>query len=222
MIEAGGELGRIHRLFRDIDSPLAATTPGWRLRFDLDAKLAEIEGYLSLIGARASLDAFESATIPLLRRRDVLLAEVPRLLDELEEAKSQVLHGDYGLENLLFQREGALAAVVDFGPPQPFLVAYEIGRIAFPAEHFAQQDWVERGVALLAAYRDENPRAADQIRFAPAAWLVQLIRSTYGLKQHYGDPVEFQADLDRFWLQRARGAEILFDMLPAVMKALPQ
>jgi hypothetical protein len=51
---------------------------------------------------------------------------------------------------------------------------------------------------------------------------VQLLRSTYGLKQHYGTQVERQVELDRFWLERARGAEILFDNLPEVIEALPQ
>jgi len=118
--------------------------------------------------------------------------------------------------------ENLLTISIALRPPQPFLVAYEIGRIAFPPEHFAQGDWLDRGVALIAAYLDENPGAADQIRFAPTAWLVQLIRSTYGLKQHYGTPVELQAHLDRFWLERARGAETLFNELPAVMRALPR
>jgi Ser/Thr protein kinase RdoA (MazF antagonist) len=234
MVGAGVELAKIHRLFRDIETSLPSQTPSW-LQFSLEAKQNEIETYQSLIAARRALDAFDTATLSLLPRRKSLLAQVPRLLPELANAESQVLHGDYSVENVLFHDgEGAvqepaaqrpcdaLAAVVDFRPPKPFLLAYEIGRIAFPPEHFAQDDWLDRGVALLTAYRDENPRAAGQIRLAPIAWLVQLLRSTYGLKQHYGTQVERQVELDRFWLERARGAEILFDNLPEVIQALPR
>jgi homoserine kinase type II len=226
MVEAGVELAKIHRSFRDIETSLPSQTPSW-LQFSLEAKQSEIETYQSLIAARTALDAFDTATLSVLPRRKSLLAQVPRLLAELANAESQVLHGDYSVENVLFHDGGgavggSLAAVVDFRPPKPFLLAYEIGRIAFPPEHFAQDDWLDRGVALLTAYRDENPRAAGQIGLAPIAWLVQLLRSTYGLKQHYETQVERQMELDRFWLERARGAEILFDNLPEVIEALPR
>jgi hypothetical protein len=110
--------------------------------------------------------------------------------------------------------------VVDFGPPAPFLLAYEIGRIAFPPDHLVCDGWLERGLALLAAYKTENPRNASELRLAPIAWLAHLIRSVYGMKQHYDAPVEFQAKLDRYWLKRARGAEILFDHLHVIVDAL--
>jgi hypothetical protein len=80
--------------------------------------------------------------------------------------------------------------------------------------------WFERGLALLAAYRHESPDDASELRLAPIAWLVHLIRSIYGMRQHYDAPIEFQADLDRYWLERARGAEILFDHLHVIADAL--
>jgi Ser/Thr protein kinase RdoA (MazF antagonist) len=220
MVEAGSELARIHRAFRDVETPLPSRTPAW-LHFDLEAGLGELERYRTQIEAREPRDAFDRATLDLLPRRRALLAEAPRLLGALADARSQVLHGDYSTQNVLFDGgSGRLAAVVDFGAPEPFLLAYEIGRIAFPPEQLVREGWLQRGLALLAAYRDEHSAAATQLHLAPVAWLVQLIRNNYGIRQHYGTPLEFQTALDRYGLERARGAEILFDNLASIIDAL--
>jgi Ser/Thr protein kinase RdoA (MazF antagonist) len=220
MAETGAELARIHRALRDVPTSRPAETPAW-MQFDLDARLGELELYRAKIEARETRDAFDATTLELLPRRRSLLAEVPRLLGELRDAKTAILHGDYSVENVLFDAGSKrLAAVVDFGPPTPFLLAYEIGRIAFPPVLLVRDGWLERGLALLAAYRDECSHDASELRLAPIAWLVHLIRSVYGMRQHYDAPIEYQAQLDRYWLERARGAEIMFDHLPAIVDAL--
>ena len=40
------------------------------------------------------------------------------------------------------------------------------------------------------------------------ATAVQLVRSEYGVRQHYFGPVERQADLDRFWFQRCEARRV--------------
>jgi hypothetical protein len=44
-------------------------------------------------------------------------------------------------------------------------------------------------------------------------WAVQLVRSEYGVRQHYWCPVERQADLDWFWFQRCEAADTILDSL---------
>jgi len=44
-------------------------------------------------------------------------------------------------------------------------------------------------------------------------WAIQLVRSDYGVRQHYCRPLERQADLDRFWFQRCEAAERILDDL---------
>lgn len=62
--------------------------------------------------------------------------------------------------------------------------------------------------------------SVHDIGFAPHVWLVQLIRSMYGVKQHYTRPVELQESLDRFWVQRAHAARTLFANLATVQETL--
>jgi homoserine kinase type II len=219
MADAGTELARIHRAFADLAATLPPRSPAW-LEPDVEAKRAQLDHYRALIEARVPRDEFDDATLALLPRHRALLANVPRLIDELAGARAQVLHGDYSIQNVLFDRDGRLAAVVDFGPPESFLIAYELGRIAFPPDHVVRAGWFERGHALLVAYRDAYPGRELDVRCAPIAWLVHLMRSVYGLEQHYGTRVEFQDQLDRYWLARARATEILFDQLPAIVGAL--
>ena len=39
----------------------------------------------------------------------------------------------------------------------------------------------------------------------------ELVRSEYGVRQHYCGPLERQADLDRFWFQRCEAADTILD-----------
>ncbi|MEJ8654784.1 hypothetical protein WKI65_43800 [Streptomyces sp. MS1.AVA.3] len=135
----------------------------------------------------------------------------------------QVLHGDYSAVNLLFDGD-TLTAVLDFLPPAPFLVAYEVGRIAFdPRTVVLNNDWIAAGVNLVGAYLDTNPHlpAADVTACARVA-LLQLMTSLYGVKQHYLKPGLIQQDLDQFWLLRHAAASRLLGNLDDVENALAQ
>ena len=128
---------------------------------------------------------------------------IPELLQELPTLTSQVIHGDYSLVNLMFD-SGRLTAVLDFRPPDPFFIAYELGRIAFqPNTVVNNPDWVEAARVLVRAYIDQNPDvAATDVRACGRVALLQLLRSLYGIKQHYMGSGLLQDDLDAFWLLR--------------------
>lgn len=74
--------------------------------------------------------------------------------------------------------------------------------------------WRDNALAFVEAYCRANPDVSRaDIEFAPQVWAVQLIRSEYGVRQHYCGPVERQTDLDRFWFQRCAAAETILDDL---------
>ncbi|MFD1501337.1 phosphotransferase, partial [Streptosporangium lutulentum] len=122
----------------------------------------------------------------------------------------QVVHGDYSPVNLLFVGE-RLSAVLDFRPPDPFLLAYDLGRMAFyPNSVTGDADWLGAAATLIGAYRQEHPAvAAADVRTCGRVALLQLLKSLYGVRQHYLKPGVFQDDLDAFWLLRHRAVSVL-------------
>jgi len=122
--------------------------------------------------------------------------------------------------NLLF-RGDELAAVLDFRPPDPFLVAYEAGRIAlYPQTVTGRDDWLEGACALLRAYQAEHPGVRpDDLVYSGRVWLLHLLQSLYGVKDHYLRPRLLQADLDEFWFARHGCAHTLLANLDRIETA---
>lgn len=214
---AGVMLGKIHAAFRDY-APRRTTTPRW-LEFDVESKRRKFTRYLERIHQRPNLDAFDRSSLPLIQERLSQLHHGPALARRLVGLNSQVVHGDYSRLNILFEGQ-TLRAVIDFGPPESFLRSYELGRIAFPPEHFDTEDWLARALALIRAYATTHdiPRA-DLLRAADA-WLLQLLRSTYGLEQHYEEPHDLQAALDIHWFERARACTVMLGQLDTIRDEL--
>jgi len=219
---AGTALGRIHRAF-------AGHSDGGRQTIDLATWLhlprviSDLDALLDLVSARGHLDAFDHEAERDLRERRASLERVPALVAELPALGSQVLHGDYSSVNLLF-RGDELAAVVDFAPPEPFLTGYELGRIAFdPGLVACADDWLSRGLSLVEAYLSEGPpTTANDVRCCARLWLLRLLTTLYGVREHYVDPQPHQADLDRFWRWRHHTSTVLLAQLNDVEAALSE
>ena len=120
MAQAGRVLGRLHAGLRD-RSGLRDAAAEW-LALDARRKGAAFERYLAAIESRKEPDEFDRRTAPFLHRRLALLPKAAALLASLPPLARQVVHGDYGIWNILF-RGGELVAVVDFRPPELFLPA---------------------------------------------------------------------------------------------------
>lgn len=205
---AGEALGRIHCAFA---AHPASTAPSPELDSWLTPDLAGIEAtvdkLLGIVADRPEHDEFDHAAEQTLAERRQVLDRVPDLLDGLPKLGTQVLHGDYSAVNLLFDGEH-LAAVTDFRPPEPFLVAFELGRIAFdPRTVVINDDWITSASILVHSYLRANPnaRAAD-VHACGRIALLQLLTSLYGVKNHYLKPGLLQDDLDAFWLLRHRAS----------------
>jgi Ser/Thr protein kinase RdoA (MazF antagonist) len=221
-VAAGHALGALHQTFRlhPAGGRRCDKAERW-LAPDLAGIQSTIDRVMKAIGAREQRDEFAHIATTTLNERRAMLHTVPGLLAELPPLSCQVLHGDYSTANLLFTGD-KLAAVVDFSPPEPFLLAYELGRIAFdPHAVTGDDDWIHAGLNLVRAYLDANPTAAtaDVLGCARVA-LLQLITSLYGVQQHYLAPGLLQADLDQFWIVRHHAAQQLARNLPTVEAAL--
>jgi Ser/Thr protein kinase RdoA (MazF antagonist) len=213
--KCGFVLGSLHRLLGGYETDLASQTEDW-LAFDLNRKILEIDRFCDLISLKAAKSEFDLLSLDLLKRKKVLARDVPLLMGKVKEGTTQVIHNDYSFLNLLFYESGDFASVIDFSPPSPFLVPYELGRIALDCDTLERPDWLDIATQCVEGYCEAaKPKRAD-VALAPSAWLVQLIRSTYGLKSHYSDPHEFQGELDTFWLKRARVSDFLHSKLKEI------
>ncbi|MFD4577420.1 phosphotransferase enzyme family protein [Streptomyces sp. NPDC058417] len=217
--QAGRTLGRIHAVFAALpESPGPAPEAEAWMRMDPARLQATIDLLLRIIAERTrtgSADAFDAVAEQTLRERRGMLEQLPKLLAELPSGlTTQVLHSDYSPVNLLFDGD-TLTAVLDFRPPSPFLLSYDLGRMAFyPNTVASDPDWMQAARTLIAAYQKANPAARDaDIRACARVALLQLLGSLYGVKQHYLKPGLFQDDLDAFWLLRHRTVASLLDHL---------
>ena len=217
MAQAGATLGALHRLFRCSRAAYSPITNNW-LSFNASAKTLEIDSLLTIIDAKPDPDEFDNLAREALRRKRELLVRLPTMIKPLRALTTQVIHNDYSSPNILFRGE-ELVAVVDFQPPEPFLLSYEVGRMALNVENLQSSGWLEKSLAFVDAYCKENPVGVDDIVNAPQVWLVQLIRSTYGIKHHYMSPHEFQEQLDQFSLHRANTCETILKNLSQLQSA---
>lgn len=220
---AGQALGQLHRAF--IRHPLSGARSPWVQEWyspDLNAIRERAEGLLGLIRGRDRHEDFDAPAARTLTARLAMLEEVPGLLAEVPQSlTTQVLHGDYTPPNLLFDEEG-LAAVIDFRPPVSYLVAWELGCIAFDPRAIALTDeWIGSAATLISAYQDANPNVASQdVLFCGRVILIQMLTSLYGVEQHYRTPGLLQDDLDQFWELRYRAARLLLENLETVESIL--
>lgn len=215
---AGVALGRIHAAFAALpaSSGLAPQVASWR-SVDLTGLSATIDRLLAIIAERkahGAADDFDTTAEQTLAERRTMLQHIPSLLSELPELTAQVLHGDYSPVNILFDGD-KLTAVVDFRPPDPFLIAYDLGRMAFyPNTVTRDQTWLTAAATLICGYLQTNPTVSViDIRACARVALLQLLGSLYGVRQHYLKPGLFPKDLDEFWLLRHRTASILLEHL---------
>ncbi|GAA1096042.1 phosphotransferase enzyme family protein [Nocardiopsis metallicus] len=219
----GQTLGRLHRAFSR--HPLSSARSPWVQEWyapDLSAIRERAEGLLGLIRGRTRHEDFDSLAERTLTERLAMLEEVSGLLAEVPRGlTTQVLHGDYTTPNLLFNGED-LTAVIDFRPPVPYLLAWELGRIAFDPRTLALTDeWIGSAATLISAYQDTNPNVDPQdVLVCGRVILIQMLTSLYGVEQHYRSPGLLQDDLDRFWELRHQAARRLLENLEAAESML--
>ncbi|MGW1158866.1 phosphotransferase enzyme family protein [Streptomyces sp. NPDC002519] len=212
----GTVLGRLHRHLA------AHPAAGPQLRdgrgvCDVKRSRVRFERLVSEYGRRGRLRPFEEWALDAARQRVALLDRVAVILDGLPALTEQVVHGDLSALNLLL-RGDEVAAVVDFQPPRPRYLAWEVARIGCdPRTVLLGDEWLTGLPELLAAYRDEHPGVSvDDLLLCVAVGCAYTLASTYPLAEPLDNPAAVNAPLEAYGRARHESALMLLDRLGEV------
>jgi homoserine kinase type II len=139
----------------------------------------------------------------------------------LPELTVQVVHGDLAAPNVML-RADEVVAVIDFQPPTPRFVAWEIARIGCdPRTVMLGDGWIDGMAELLLAYRDEHPAAhTDDLVFSVAAGCAYTLASTYPLAEPLDDPAAVTPSLELYARARHEASLVMLERLPEVQEHL--
>ncbi|MFJ3946214.1 phosphotransferase enzyme family protein [Streptomyces griseoaurantiacus] len=216
----GTMLGRLHRHL--------ATHPAAEPRLragaevcDLKRARARFERLIGEYGRHDDLSPFEEWAMDAARQRLALLDRVAVVLDGLPALTEQVVHGDLSALNLLL-RGDEVAAVVDFQPPRPRYLAWEVARIGCdPRTVLLGDEWLTGLPELLAAYRDEHPHVhVDDLLCCVAVGCAYTLASTYPLAEPLDAPASVDASLKAYGKARHESALVLLNRLTEVKEVL--
>ncbi|TDE13111.1 aminoglycoside phosphotransferase [Jiangella asiatica] len=216
----GAVLGRLHR--RLADHPAAASTarPGAGIR-DMQRTRARFDRLIAEYHRRSTHDPFEVWALDALEERRALLDRVTTILARLPELTEQIVHGDLASPNLLLRGDN-VAAVIDFQPPTPRYVSWEIARIGCdPRTILLGDQWVTGLPELLAAYRTEYPAARlNDLISTVAVGCAYTLASTYPLAEPLDNPSAVEASLQAYGRARHEAALVLLDKVDETQDVL--
>lgn len=209
----GTVLGRLHR--RLADHPAAAPTvrPAAGLK-DADGTRARFDWLIAEYSRRGTLSPFEAWALDAAKQRRGLLHEVDAILAGLPKLTEQVVHGDLASPNLML-RGDTVAAVIDFLPPNPRYLSWEIARIGCdPRTILLGDQWITGLPDLLAAYREEHPAVRpDDLTSTVAVGCAYTLASTYPLAEPLNDPTAVTPALETYAQARHQAALTLLTHL---------
>ncbi|MFD7157911.1 phosphotransferase enzyme family protein [Kribbella sp. NPDC059898] len=212
----GTMLGRLHRLLSEHPGARPTLRPAAGLR-DVACAERNFDELIARLQARHELTSFEAWACEAARERRALLGRAGAILAGLPALTTHVLHGDLASPNLML-RGDHVAAVIDFQPPRPGFVAWEIARIGCdPRTVILGDQWIDGLAVLLDAYRSEHPAARpDDLRSVVAAGCAHTLGSTYPLSE----PAPVPASLELYARARHQAALTMLDRLPEVQDHL--
>ncbi|MEV7465410.1 phosphotransferase [Streptomyces kronopolitis] len=212
----GTVLGRLHRHLAGHPAAAPRPRPGAEV-CDLKRARARFERLLGEYGRRGELSPFEVWARDAARQRLALLDRVAAILDGLPALTEQVVHGDLSALNLLL-RGDEVAAMVDFQPPRPRYLAWEVARIGCdPRTVLLGDEWLTGLPVLLAAYRGEHPQApVDDLLCCVAVGCAYTLASTYPLAEPLDAPAAVDASLEAYGRARHESALTLLGRLGEV------
>ncbi|MEE1823767.1 phosphotransferase [Streptomyces sp. BE20] len=218
----GAAMGRLHR--RLATHPAAAPTlePGAAI---CDVATAR-DRFTRLILAyqhRPKLSEFEEWALLAAHERHAALGEIERILASLPPLTVQVMHGDLAGPNVLLSNNG-VAAIVDFGPPAPGYLAWELMRLGCDPKSFQAngvERWLKGYTDLALAYRDTNPTApVDDLLSSLRVGCAAMLCSAFPLSAPVERPHLVDAALESYARARHAAALTILKQLPALEAAL--
>ncbi|MFE7529736.1 phosphotransferase [Kitasatospora sp. NPDC057542] len=218
----GAAMGRLHS--RLATHPAAAPTlkPGAAV-CDVATARARFDRLILAYQHRPRLGEFETWALRAARERHAVLGDVERILASLPPLTVQVMHGDLAGPNVLL-KDDDVAAIVDFGPPTPDYLAWEIMRLGCDPKSFQSygvERWLKGYTDLALAYRDANPTASpDDLLSSLRVGCAAMLCSAFPLSAPVERPHLVDAALESYALARHEAALTLLEQLPALEAAL--
>lgn len=212
----GTVLGRLHRRLAEHPAAVPSLRPATGVR-DIERSKRQFDELITTFQARDELSPFEEWACEAALERRALLGRAGAILAELPPLTVQVLHGDLASPNLMLTGD-AVAAVIDFQPPRPGFVAWEIARIgADPRTVLLGDQWIDGFGVLLDAYRDEHPAARpDDVLSAIAVGCAHTLGSTFPL----AEPPPVSPSLELYARARHAASLQILERLPDLHERL--
>ncbi|MFF5488747.1 phosphotransferase enzyme family protein [Streptomyces virginiae] len=218
----GAAMGRLHS--RLATHPAAAPTlePGAAV-CDVATARSRFDRLILAYQHRPRLGEFETWALRAARERHAVLGDVERILASLPPLTVQVMHGDLAGPNVLLKNDD-VAAIVDFGPPTPDYLAWEIMRLGCDPKSFQSngvERWLKGYTDLTLAYQDANPTApADDLLSSLRVGCAAMLCSTFPLSAPVERPHLVDAALESYARARHEAGLTLLEQLPALEAAL--
>ncbi|TGB08731.1 aminoglycoside phosphotransferase [Streptomyces sp. MZ04] len=218
----GTAMGRLHS--RLAAHPAAAPTlePGAAV-CDVVTARDRFERLIHAYQRRLRLGEFETWALQAARERQAILGDVERTLASLPQLTVQILHGDMAGPNVLLEND-EVAAIVDFRPPTPGYLAWEIARLGCDPKSVldnSAESWLTGYTDLTLAYRDANPMASvDDLLSSLRVGCAAMLCSAFPLSVPVERPHIVDAALEAYGRVRHEAALMLLDRLPVMEEAL--
>lgn len=218
----GTEMGRLHS--RLASHPAAAPTlEAGSAVCDVAASRDRFEHLIHAYRLMPRLREFETWALQAARERQAILGDVERALALLPQLTFQVLHGDMAGPNVLF-KDNEVAAIVDFRPPAPGYLAWEIARLGCDPKSVldnSAESWLTGYTDLTLAYRDANPKASvDDLVSSLRVGCAAMLCSAFPLSVPVERPHIVDAAMEAYGRVRHEAALMLLDRLPVMEEAL--
>ncbi|MFG1818460.1 phosphotransferase enzyme family protein [Kribbella sp. NPDC049174] len=212
----GAVLGRLHRHLADHPAAAPTVRPATGVS-DIERSRARFDRLISEYSRRKTPSPFEAWALDAVRQRRALLDRAAVILADLPDLTVQIVHGDLASPNLLL-RADQVAAVIDFQPPTPRYLSWEIARIGCdPRTILLGDQWITGFPELLAAYQDEHPTVRpEDLTSAVAVGCAYMLASTYPLSEHLDNPTAVEPSLQTYARARHEAALLMLDRLDEV------
>ncbi|GAB2593422.1 phosphotransferase enzyme family protein [Pseudactinotalea suaedae] len=198
----GREVGLLHRrlALHPVGAPALRPASAF---VDLAAAAGAYDRLIAAYRRGGTADPYQEWALEAATVRRGLLPEVGALLERLPELTVQVVHGDLAAPNVLLRGDD-VAAIIDFQPPRPAYLAWEIARIACdPRTVVADDSWIESLPLLLDAYREAYPAVRDEdLDAVVALGCAYTLASTYPLAEPLVAPAVVRSEHAEMSLQR--------------------
>ncbi|MEU5425884.1 aminoglycoside phosphotransferase family protein [Streptomyces olivoreticuli] len=218
----GTAMGRLHSRLAAHRAAAPTPEPGTTV-CDVAVARDRFERLIDAYQHRPRLGEFEAWALQAARERQALLRDVERALASLPQLTVQVLHGDMAGPNVLF-KNNEVAAIVDFRPPTPGYLAWEIARLGCDPKSVldnSAENWLTGYTDLTLAYRDANPKAsADDLLSSLRVGCAAMLCSAFPLSVPVERPHIVDAALEAYGRVRHEAALMLLNRLPVMEEAL--